>query len=435
MKNKLFITICISMFLTLCAHAQHEGCNHGAAPESGSGNASSALVQVDEHALKAINLKVSPVISKRIENTIPAIGKIENMPDRVSAISARISGRVVEIYVKADEKIKAGAKICKIESLLAGNPPPSVILKSQDAGVVESLNILKGSPISPNEELARIADTSKLYAVANVFENKFGLLKIGQIARIKLEAFGNEVFEAKLAKFGTKLDTTNNTIPVYFEIDNPNDKIKNGMRGIFSIIVSDNKPSISVPMSALGGDFANRFVYVEKCPNDRIYQKRHVVVGKSNDQDAEIISGLKEGEKIAVSGVYQLQFMPPAKEEENRTPSEIHTECKFEKPAADISSAEHKEHAEHKECPEHAEHNHHAEHKEDAQCQSHNHAEHADHEHAEHDHDGAGETHLEQILESGYITYFVYSALGVSLFLNVIFIIAGIAARKRGKDK
>lgn len=53
-------------------------------------------------------------------------------------------------------------------------------------------------------------------------------------------------------------------------------------------------------------------MYVENCGEDGIFEKRQVIVGRSDDLNAEILHGLKAGETVATSGVYQLQFMPSA---------------------------------------------------------------------------------------------------------------------------
>ncbi len=312
MKNKKFLIAVLFASFAAGAKAQHENCDHGDAPDASLHTGLSNFVQVDKMSLEAVNLTTAKAESKAIENIIMAVGKIENIPSQISAVSSRVAGRIAELYVSPDMRVKKGQPICRIESLLPGNPPPSVVLKSPIGGIVETLNAVNGSPVEPNTEIARITDISKLYAVANVFESYVGKLRIGLAARIKLEAFGEKTFSARLVKFGSKISEGGNTLPVYFELDNPSLSIKSGMRAIFYISEGSGDAAVAVPKGAIIGDSAKKFVFVEKCPEDKIYEKRQVILGRSDDVNSEILHGLKAGETVAASGAYQLQFMPPA---------------------------------------------------------------------------------------------------------------------------
>ena len=84
------------------------------------------------------------------------------------------------------------------------------------------------------------------------------------------------------------------------------------MRGIFYITEASESAALTVPRSAVIGDSGRKFVFVEKCPEDKIYEKRLVIAGRMDDQNIEVLHGINAGETVATSGVYQLQFMPPA---------------------------------------------------------------------------------------------------------------------------
>lgn len=386
MKNKTFIYILFSVALALQAEAQHENCDHGDAPDASANYGISNFVRVDKMSMEAINLKTAAAEPRKIDDIVAAIGKIENIPSKVSAVSARIAGRIAELYITPDSYVKKGQPICKIESLLPGNPPPSVVIKSPQSGIVEVLNAFEGSPVEPNAEIARIADTSSLYAVANVFENDIGKLRLGLGARVRLEAFGDKIFRAKLVKFGSKLSPGTSMLPVYFLIENPGGEIKSGMRGIVYISAGEGKPVVSVPKTAIIGGEGQKFVYVENCGEDGIFEKRQVIVGRSDDLNAEILHGLKAGETVATSGVYQLQFMPSA---------DIVAEGQAS--AADIVAEGH------------------------ASAASENTTGGA----------AAGLPLFERLEKSGYFGYLLWAVLGGSILLNIIF--AAAYARKSKK--
>ena len=419
MKSRMFfyVMLIFGAAHSPCAFAQHENCNHGDAPDASIQQGGSNFVCVDGLSSESINLKTAAAEAKKIESLVTAVGKIENIPENVAVVSTRIAGRVCKLYVSPDASVKEGDPICKIESLLPGNPPPSVLVKAPKSGIVEALNIFRGSPVEPNAEIARIADTSKFYAVANVFESYVGKLKLGMPARVKLEAYPDKIFSAKLVKFGASISAPTNTLPVYFEVENPSRAIRNGMRGIFYISTNSGKAAVSVPKSALTGGNARKFVYVERCPEDKIYERRQVVVGRTDDLNAEILHGLKAGEKVAISGVYQLQFMPAA---------DMDAHADNHAPAGKNVPALHS----------------HDEHMATEHLAEGGVAEHPEHVHSELEHsspsvvgavgDGAASgaavsigngdlSILEKLGRSGYFKYFLWALLGVSILLNVIF--------------
>lgn len=437
MKSKNLITSLALLILTSSLFAQHENCDHGDAPDASLQNGLSNLVQVDKMSLESINLKTAKAEKKAIENLVMAVGKIENIPSRTAVVASRISGRVTELYVSPDTSVKKGDPICKIESFLAGNPPPSILLKAPDDGIVESLNIVRGSPVEPNVEIARIADITKLYAVANVFESNIGKLKIGLPARIKLEAFDGKTFSARLVKFGSKLSESGNTLPVYFEIDNPLSEIKSGMRGIFYIVTNSNKPSVIVPKSSIIGDTARKFVFVEKCPEDKIYEKRQVIIGKTDDRNVEILHGIKAGETVASGGAYQLQFMPPADITGHGTllADNMGTERNSAK-ATKISVDTAHDHSQHAKMENPA---------------LHDESEHDLHEHNEYEHAAFNGNSIKnsvnstdsiksdilkndifnRLKSSEYFGYMIYALLAASIFLNIVFAAAFIRNAKK----
>lgn len=407
MKNKKFYIFLIISVLSLSLRAQHEGCNHGDAPSLG-GSADSAVVQVPPTARKNINLEVAVASERKIDTLLTAVGNAEYMPQNIENVSSRIEGRITELYVRPDELVKKGAPVVMIESRVFGNPPPTVTLYAPRSGTVENIFVAKGSPVTPNEKIATVSDTSKIYAVARVFESAVSKLKIGQTARIRFEAFPDEVYAGKLVKFASSLSRDNSTLAAYFEIDNRDLKIKSGMRAVFSIVLDGSTAKVAVPKSAIIGDHGNFSVFVRECPNDMVFEKRHVATGKSDDTHVEILDGVKAGESVASRGVYQLQFMPP--------PSGGHSES--DNAEAHGEAEKDGAHSHSEKCSEDVKHADEAK-KDSAECA-------ADHDHSEHE-KGEAETHGEK----SYFDTLLFCVFGASILLNAIFVLSQFVSRRK----
>lgn len=422
MKNKTLLIL-----IALCcapAFAQHENCNHPDAPSISDGTLG-IVVEVNETSAKNIGLKLAKVEKRKIAETVSALGKIEFQPDMVSEISARISGRVEKLFVKPFDKVKKGEKLMSVQSLLPGNPPPTINVCSPRDGLVESLFALEGGLVEAGKSLGKIADVSRLYAVADVFESKLGKLKIGQKARIKFEAFPDKIFEAKLTKFGAALDSENSTLPVYFELENPDENLRFGMRGYFSIIVSEDSQKLCVPNSAIMGEFGKKFIYVQDCEKS-VFIKREIALGNRDDMFVEVLSDINEDEIVVVEGNYQMQFMPAPKDYEphSHDDEDAHPEPSL---AKKIDTPKHKP-SENEGCGD---------------CEHHSHAEHTEHTEHAHSHEDGCENHEHHeatqaphfLKDESYFHYLMLSLLAASILLNFVFMLAAFIERRKERNR
>ena len=256
------------------------------------------------------NLRIQTAIAEPavFEETILALGRIEVYPGRRAVISSRIEGRALEVFVKHDHVIAKGDIAVVIESRQFGDPPPKVNLTAPISGVVSAAHVVPGEPVNPDKVLAEILDLSEVYALARVPEHLAGRLQSGQKARIAVAAVSGEIFYADLEHLGATADPESGTIEAAFHVENASLKLRPGMRAEFAIITAERKDVTSVPRSALQGDPASRYVFVKDFDLPNAFVKVPVVVGQTNDQVVEIISGLFPADEVVIQGAYSLAF-------------------------------------------------------------------------------------------------------------------------------
>lgn len=256
------------------------------------------------------NLRIQTVVAEPgdFEETIFALGRIEAYPGHRAVISSRIAGRTLEVAVKHDHPIKKGEVAVVIESRQIGDPPPSIALTAPISGLISAIFVVPGEPVNPDKVLAEIIDLSEVYAFARVPEHLAGQLKPGQPARITVAASSGEVFHATLEHLGTVGDAMSGTVEAAFHVDNPELKLRPGMRAEFSIVLEKRTDVVSIPRAALQGDPAGRFVYVKDFDLPNAFIKTPVVIGQSNDRFVEIVSGLLPADEVVTQGAYSLAF-------------------------------------------------------------------------------------------------------------------------------
>src|SRR5690606_5967316 len=96
---------------------------------------------LDATTLANLRSEFASAEPRAFEETAFALGRIESRPGATTAMSSRISGRVVDLAATLGESVEADAEIVRVESRQAGNPPPVVALRAPQAGVVTALNV------------------------------------------------------------------------------------------------------------------------------------------------------------------------------------------------------------------------------------------------------------------------------------------------------
>lgn len=267
-------------------------------------------VILDENGIRNLKIETVDVEETDFEETIFALGRIEPVPERRAVVASRIPGRVMEIKTTYGAMIEKDVDVLRIESRQAGDPPPSVWLKSPLGGLITESAARIGEPVDPDKALLEITDLAEVYAVARVPEHLAGKIKVGTIAHIRVASLPDENFDGTLLRFGTAADKASGTIDAVFALPNPSLTIRPGMRSEFSVVISKRDGVMSVPRGALQGDTINRFVY-RKHYDDSLkgaFTKVAVQVGVMNDRYAEITKGLIAGDAVVTTGAYSLAF-------------------------------------------------------------------------------------------------------------------------------
>jgi len=271
-------------------------------------NANTNTIVLDENGVKNLRIETVEAEEKDFEETVFALGRIAEIPERHAVVSSRISGRVVGLDAQEGDVVKADQIMARVESRQAGNPPPVIELKAPLGGLVVQSHVRIGEPVEPDKELLDISDLSEVYAIARVPEHHAAQLKSGSKAHIMVAALGSQIIEGEMLRFGTSADRESGTIDAVFRVANPDLRMRPDMRAEFSVVLSQRSNVMSVPRAALQGDASNRFVYVKHFDVPNAFIKTQVQVGQMNDRFVEITKGLFPADEVVTRGAYSLSF-------------------------------------------------------------------------------------------------------------------------------
>jgi len=185
------------------------------------------------------------------------------------------------------------------------------------SGVIESINnvvatipgeiverkINKGQVVQPADALFTVADLSTLWAISEVPESNSYLIRKGQKASLIIPALRNQEIEGVIAHVDSVVNPQTRTVVVRMELSNKEGQIKPGMLATM-LIESQPIDKLVVPLGAIVREDNHDHVFVRL--DDDLYRMVPVKLGPEGKGFRPVISGLKEGQEIAIEGAYHL---------------------------------------------------------------------------------------------------------------------------------
>ncbi len=195
---------------------------------------------------------------------------------------------------------KSNADIDALEASHTMSPAATIaapiggVVVDRQVGPGQYLQAGSGTPVFT------IADPSTVWLLANVREADAGLVHLGQAVEVRVLAYPDRAFKARVTYVAALVDAATHRLPVRAEIDNHDGALKPEMFANFRILTSDASDSPAVPESAVVYEGAAAHVWV--LLDDGLLSYRSIRVGRSNDGLVEVLDGLKTGERIVTKG-------------------------------------------------------------------------------------------------------------------------------------
>ncbi len=189
------------------------------------------------------------------------------------------------------EAIKANVNLIKTQIY-------KTTLRALFDGKVDKNDAVVGSMVLAGNPIITISNNN-LEIQTNIPESEMANIKIGDKAKITIDAFGNsDVFTASVVSIDSA-PTIVNGISVYkarLKFDSQEDKIKSGMTANITVFTESKTGVLTIPRSAVIQQNGKYFVILDKGDNKR--ETREVQVGLKDQNNIEIISGLSLEEKV-----------------------------------------------------------------------------------------------------------------------------------------
>jgi multidrug efflux system membrane fusion protein len=223
--------------------------------------------------------------------------------DRAKQLASRQFGPQATVDTAQAAYDQALAGIAKTEAIISQK-----LVRAPFEGELGVRMVEVGQYLTAGTTIVSLTDLNELYANFTVTEKDSAALKVGQTVRIAVDAYPGKTFEGKITTIEPQIMADTRNIRVQATIANPDHILKPGMFATTTIVLPDKPPVVTVPETAvdytLYGDSV--FLIVEKPGADGkttlIAERTFVQTGNRIDGRAEIIKGLKAGDRVVAVG-------------------------------------------------------------------------------------------------------------------------------------
>ena len=203
---------------------------------------------------------------------------------------------------------QAQAGIAKTEAIISQK-----LVRAPFDGELGVRHVEVGQFLTAGTQIVTLTDLSTLYANLTMTEKDSAALKVGQTVRILVDAYPGRTFEGKITAIEPQIATDTRNIRVQATLDNPDHILKPGMFATTTVVLPDKPAVVTIPETAvdytLYGDSV--FLITEKKADDGKTSltavRTFVRSGNRIGGRAEILSGLKPGDRVVAVGQLKLQ--------------------------------------------------------------------------------------------------------------------------------
>ncbi len=184
-----------------------------------------------------------------------------------------------------------------------GEPVRAVPVRAPAAGFVLERKAFAGQMVKPGMDLYTLADLSRVWVLASVPEPDLALVREGSRAVITASFAPRLRRAAVVTQIQPRADAGSRTLDVRLELDNEDLALRPEL--FVQVALGRSRAArVAVPEDALIDRGFEQVVYVETEPG--VYVPRRVAAGERGGGWAEILEGLKAGERVAASGAFLI---------------------------------------------------------------------------------------------------------------------------------
>ena len=249
------------------------------------------------------------LLARQSQKTL-STSTIDGVATGADSLSAAAEQRLEQWEVPASE-------IQKLKE--TGKPISDLTINSPVAGYITERNALPNMYVEPSTKLYTVADLSRVWVYAQIFQNDVSRVKPGDTAQISADSYPGRIFSGQVEEVLPQVDMATRTVRVRLAVANPGLKLKPGMFVNVALKASLGRQLV-VPASAVFQSGTRQLVFLNH--GNGSLEPKEIAVGPRVGDDFVVLKGLEAHQSIVTSANFlidsesQLQaaagsFVPP----------------------------------------------------------------------------------------------------------------------------
>ena len=246
-------------------------------------------------------IRTQTATSGVLQQQVLLFGRLKPYPQHISHIRARFPGLIRQVNVQIGESIKTGMVIARIE---ANDSLRVYDITSPIDGVVIDRHANAGE-FTGDDILFTLANYDQLELDLNIFARDSQRIRIGQdVAIFKSDSRTGPVIAQGKITYLTAGDGNTPTVTAHVPLDNTKQQLMAGALVEALVTVAQDEVAVLIEKRAVQRHDGQAVVFVQEGSN---YTARPVVLGRSNAQSVEVLSGLQAGEDYVVDNSFLVK--------------------------------------------------------------------------------------------------------------------------------
>lgn len=176
------------------------------------------------------------------------------------------------------------------------------------SGIVGLRRVSVGEYITAGQPLVNLEAIDPVKADFRVPERFLPAIKVGQIIRIKVDAFPGETFEGKVYAIDPRLDVAGRSLVVRAVVPNKDRRLRPGLFARISVLLQLKEDALSVPEQAIVPQGDSQFVFKIVEGTAKLTK---VLTGTRREGRVEIVEGLAAGDRVVTAGQLKIRDGTP----------------------------------------------------------------------------------------------------------------------------
>lgn len=177
-------------------------------------------------------------------------------------------------------------------------------------GIVARRHADPGERLPADSPILTIVSLDRLELAADVPTTEIARVSAGQTVRVRVDGFGERVFEGRIERINPQATAGAGVVPVYVSVDNARHELRAGLFAHGDIVVGEAQQRVTIPAAGVRERDGGHFVYVVR--GDRLVE-RAVTVGFVADERAVIATGLSAGDTVVAANLGPLPNDAPVR--------------------------------------------------------------------------------------------------------------------------